>query len=137
MSDVEKKGCEPEDKCCKCMPIVCGMKALSYLNLIGVVTNTALAITLCTQDSDAGLIYFFCLIPVFVASIFFARFLLLDAKRGRLHLTTAIWLSCAYNILIATVHLVAANTTGEFNLDLEKVAYASQGQFDGKKVFAR
>ena len=84
MSDeIKKAGCEPADKCCLCMPIVCGMKTLSTLCLLTTVGATALNIILFTKDTDAGLIALFVLIPSLVSSFFFARFLFIDPKGGR------------------------------------------------------
>ena len=90
MSEVEKKGCEPADKCLFCIPILNGMRAFSVLTLISIISNIAFAITLTCYDSDAGLIYFFIIIPMLVAAVFLLRFLFMDAEKGRAHLPTTI-----------------------------------------------
>ena len=99
MSEVEKKGCEPADKCLFCIPILNGMRAFSVLTLISTIVNTAFAITLTCYDSDAGLIYLFILVPIWVAAVFLGRFLFMDAEKGRAHLPTAIVLLFVQNLI--------------------------------------
>ena len=130
---------EAPDKCCILFPIVCGMKTMAVLSILGVSFQFASAVFTLTYDIETGAILTTILIPSFVAAYYFIRYLIdSENKEHQYTLVRALWLFLVTSVLINTCILLASHTTGKTNTMFEHLARAAQGDFcKDQKVFIR
>ena len=119
---VEEKvsSCEPEDKCCYCVPIDTGLKAVSVLHIVCTVMYISIGGVLLNIDWMAGVLYYVVFVPWMIASVFYIRFLVHDTKMHREALVWAVWLSFATVVMGAIAEVAVSYTTGELNSQITK-----------------
>ena len=75
-------GCEPDDHCCKCIPITLGVKIIAVLSILGAVGNCVMA-----MEALSGLVLFaFIGVAAFfrvISGLIYLKFLMSDDQENR------------------------------------------------------